>query len=104
MQVVITAILKDPVGVWEDMARVECQDGTPVNAIILQILGALRNNGGLVSFTDAGATAEFIPMDRVKNITLRASTVSVIAGGDAAIRQAAAQAQAKLNQIKKLHV
>ena len=105
MQVEITAILKDPDGVWQDTAEVGGPNEAPVNAVILQILSALRNNGGLVTFTNGGKTAEYIPMDRVKNITLTARDVSIInGGGDAAIKAAASRAQATQQQTKKFHV
>ncbi len=105
MQVDITAILKDPAGVWKDKADVGCPDGTPPNAVIVQILATLRSNGGLITFTDKGTTAEYIPMERVQNIMLSAREIVVLnGGGEAAIKQASAQAAAAAANTKRLHV
>ena len=102
-KVLLTAILKDPEGVWQDEAVLEAPDEVPPVGIIMQVLAALRNNGGLLTFTDGGRSAEMIPMNRVKNITAKVE-MSLAIGSPAAIEQAAARARQLQQQNNKLHV
>ena len=102
-KVLLTAILKDPEGVWQDEAVLEAPDAVPPVGIIMQVLATLRNNGGLLTFTDGGRSAEMIPMNRVKNITAKVE-MSLAIGSPAAIEQAAARARQLQQQNNKLHV
>ena len=102
-KVLLTAILKDPEGVWQDEAVLEAPDDAPPVGIIMQVLATLRNNGGLLTFTDGGRSAEMIPMNRVKNITAKVE-MSLAIGSPAAIEQAAARARQLQQQNNKLHV
>lgn len=93
----VTAVLTNPDGTWEDDAAVNVPEGTPEGLAALQVLAKILGQGGLISFPTAD-TVEFIPMQRVKHIELKAGGISLARGmGD--IKQAAAAA-ASVQRIK----
>jgi hypothetical protein len=96
-RVKVTAVLMNPDGVWDDSADVNVPDNAPPGLAAMQVLAKLLGQGGLISMPTAD-TVEFIPMARVKDITIKAGGLSIATGmGD--IRQAAAAA-ASVQRIK----
>jgi len=97
----ITARMKDPEETFVDEPTLSFQgpngEEVPKMMAIMQILQNITRNGGFVRPSADGNSATFTPLSRVVgNIVIEASELTLALGGDAAIKHAAAIAQAKI--------
>lgn len=96
VKVKLTAALQSPAGEFKDEAELDnVPDGTPAQAIVLNVSKGISANGGLIRFDKKdGSEAAFIPMHRVVDIKFEIIVSSIIEGNEAAVKQAAASASA----------
>lgn len=96
----VTAILQNPDGVWEEEIPVELPSPELATAAMLRITGGFAAQGGLVRISSDGLN--FIPMNRVRSMDIKISTLELAAPGD--IGAAAARARAIQKVGGKIHL